>query len=451
MTSTNPGANPGNVGTRVKRATLWTFLGFGGSQALRFASNLILTRLLFPEAFGLMALVQAFLVGLALFSDTGVRSSIIQNARGDDPDFLNTAWTVQIIRGAILWLGAVALAGPAAHFYGEPSLAHILPVSGLILLIQGFTPTAVHTADRHLHVGLVTMINLCGQIVSILLMIVIAYLERSVWALVMGTLIGGVLTLVAYRLFLPNARNRLLLERSALLDLFHFGKFLFLSTAAGFVIAQGDRMVLGLYLSLSELGVYNIGFFLANMAVVLSTTLTSKVVFPLYRMKPAQESAGNRAAIFRVRRWLAAGMILATALLGFAGPVLVDLLYDPRYAMAGAVTTLYALSFMPVLALDTAPTALMASGDSRRFLVVLSTTAALQFVFLLLGVRIAGIFGVILAPGLAVLCNYPIRMAYARRYGVWDPLHDFGFLLVGLTAGGMACYMHAGDLRALLP
>lgn len=79
---------------RALRSTSWIVLGYGGSQAIRLASNLILTRLLFPEAFGLMALIQVVIVGLTLFSDVGIAPSIAQSKRGDDRDFLDTAWTI---------------------------------------------------------------------------------------------------------------------------------------------------------------------------------------------------------------------------------------------------------------------------------------------------------------------------------------------------------------------
>ncbi|HZJ69863.1 MAG TPA: oligosaccharide flippase family protein, partial [Planctomycetota bacterium] len=102
----------------VRRSATWSILAHGGSQLLRFASNIVLARLLFPEAFGLMAIVNALLQGLHLFSDIGIGPSIIQNARGNDPAFLNTAWTVQVVRGTVLWLVACAIALPAAIFYG---------------------------------------------------------------------------------------------------------------------------------------------------------------------------------------------------------------------------------------------------------------------------------------------------------------------------------------------
>lgn len=97
---------------RAMRGAVISLGGTAGHQVMRLLSNLALTRLLFPEAFGLMALMQTFMIGLQMFSDIGLRPSIIQNPRGEEPDFLNTAWTLQVARGVVLWLGACALAWP---------------------------------------------------------------------------------------------------------------------------------------------------------------------------------------------------------------------------------------------------------------------------------------------------------------------------------------------------
>ena len=102
---------------RTLHAGSWTLVGYGYGQFLRFAGNLILTRLLFPEAFGAMALVQSVLTGLTLLSDLGISQAIVQNARGHTAAFLNTAWTVQVIRGVLIWVATCALALPVATFY----------------------------------------------------------------------------------------------------------------------------------------------------------------------------------------------------------------------------------------------------------------------------------------------------------------------------------------------
>jgi O-antigen/teichoic acid export membrane protein len=110
------------------KGTFWTIASYGVSQILRFGSNLVLTRLLLPEIFGLMSLAYVFITGLHLFSDLGIHTSLIQNKRGGDPEFLNTAWSLQIIRGMGLWICCVIVAVPAANFYNEPRLVWLLPV-----------------------------------------------------------------------------------------------------------------------------------------------------------------------------------------------------------------------------------------------------------------------------------------------------------------------------------
>lgn len=176
----------GSLMQRAIRSTAFTMAGFASSQVLRLGSNLILTRLLFPEAFGLMAMVSVFLMGLNMFSDVGVGPAIMQSKRGDDRDFLNTAWTIQIMRGVLLYIVACALAWPIAQYFGEPDLTLFLPVAAITLVVQGLYPTRLETANRHLQAGRVTVIELASQIVSIATALCLAWLLQSVWALVLS-------------------------------------------------------------------------------------------------------------------------------------------------------------------------------------------------------------------------------------------------------------------------
>ncbi|MDV7141181.1 oligosaccharide flippase family protein [Tropicimonas sp. TH_r6] len=440
-----------DIAARTRRGSLWTALDFGGNQILRLASNLLLTRLLFPEAFGLMAIVQVFLTGLQMFSDAGIQSAIVQNKRGDDPAFLDTAWSIQILRGALLWAVTFLIAGPVALLYQAPVLAEMLPWMGLSLFLHGFTPTAVHSAGRHLQLGRLTAINLGTFTLQIITACLLAWLLQSVWALVIAANLRALAGLVAHWRLLPEAQNRFRIETEALASLFHFGKYIFLSTAAGFVVSQSDRAILGLHIPMAELGIYNIGFFMAMMPRNFASSLQTKVIFPLYRLQPINESAANRARIFHARRRLAAAMIAAALMLAALGPWLVDLLYDPRYRSAGPMITLFSLSLIPLITLTTAGPMLLAMGDSRRVLVSQLLTAALQTGLLVLGIRHFGVAGAILAPGLACLLAAPLRVAYARRYKAWDPLQDLGMTTFGLLVAGAICAWHREAILTLLP
>ncbi len=176
--------------------TAWTILGYGTSQSLRLGSNLILTRLLVPELFGLMALVSVFLMGLNLFSDVGIYPSIIQNKRGEDPTFLNTAWTIQVIRGFGLWIGCLLIAFPVAQFYEEPRLQLLLPIVGLNSIINGFNSTNLPILQRRMEIGKLIRFELGIQIISLVVMITWAWFSPSIWALVVGNLVSTTVEMI---------------------------------------------------------------------------------------------------------------------------------------------------------------------------------------------------------------------------------------------------------------
>ncbi|MDZ4094212.1 MAG: oligosaccharide flippase family protein [Paracoccaceae bacterium] len=421
---------------RALRGSAITAASYAFAQALRLASNLILTRLLFPEAFGLMALVSVFLVGLAMFSDMGIGPAISQNRRGDEPDFLNTAWTIQVGRGALMWGATWVLAQPLARFYDAPMLHYLLPAAGATLFISGFNPTRIDTAIRHLLLGRVTALDLISQIIGIVAMVVLAFAMGSVWALVLGALLGAGVKLGLMHRYLPGPVNRFHWERAAAHDLLHFGKWIFLSTACGFLLAQGDKAILGAYLPLDQLGVYNIGYFLASFPVLLGGAITSRILIPIYRdHAPATESM-NARRLRRLRFGLSAGMLGLLALMAFAGVPLVGIMYDARYAQAGAVVVAIACLQMPMVIGMTYDQAALAAGDSRNFFLLIAAKATVQTVAFLVGAELAGLPGALAGQGLALVLVHPLIIWLARRHRVWDARHDLGFgaLAAGLIA-----------------
>jgi O-antigen/teichoic acid export membrane protein len=442
-------AKGSSLTARAARSALFTVGGFGASQAIRLASNLILTRLLFPEAFGLMALVMVVLMGLTQFSDVGIGPSILQSKRGDDPEFLNTAWTIQIFRGAGLWLAACALAWPFAWVYGAPELARLLPVAALTLLIAGFNPTRLQSAQRHLQLGRITALDLVAQLVSITSLVLLAWWLHSVWALVLGNVISQAATLLLYDAFLPGARNRPQWEARAARELIQFGKWVFLATVCGFLYAQGDKMLIGKYLELGPFGIYNIGFFLASFPMLLGGMVTQKILIPIYRERPPRESAQNYRQLRKMRFALTGALMALLVTFSAAGVWLVELLYDPRYHAAGAVVVLLALMQIPHIIVLSYDQAALAAGDSRRFFLLTLAKAGLMIAGLTIGLETAGLIGALIGQGAAMLAVYPVAVWLARRMGAWDPLHDAVFALTGLALGALSLWLNWPDVTAL--
>lgn len=434
---------------RALRSSAVTAGGYAASQALRLGANLILTRLLFPEAFGLMALVTVWIVGLTMFSDVGLGPGISRSKRGDDPVFLDTAWTIQAARGGLLWLGTCALAWPAALFYGAPELAVVLPVAGLGLLIGGFSPTRIETANRHLLLGRVTALDLLSQLVGTVVMVLLAWQMRSVWALVLGTLVGTVVRLALMHLYLPGHRDRLRWNADAGRELVSFGKWIFLSTACGFLLSQGDKAILGRFLTLEQLGVYNIGYFLASFPMLLGQAVTLRILIPLYRDHHPATGEANFRKMRRLRLGILGGVMALVACMALGGPWVVDLLYDDRYTAAQAVVVAIALVQLPQLIGMTYDQAALAAGDSRTFFWVMAARAGAQTFAFLAGVSLAGLQGALAGQFIAVLLMHGAIIWLARRYRVWDGWIDLVLAVCAALVIALAVLLHGGLLAAL--
>jgi O-antigen/teichoic acid export membrane protein len=434
---------------RATRGAAVTALGFGFSQGVRLVSNLVLTRLLFPEAFGLMTLVNVFIIGLSLLSDVGVGPSIMQSKRGDEPDFLNTAWTLQVVRGAVLWLGTCILAVPASIFYDAPALMGLLPTAGLSLLITGFNPTRVDTANRHLLLGRVTLLDLIAQTLGIAAMIALAFATRSVWALVGGGLVGSLTKLALNHALLPGIKNRFRWERTAVLELVHFGKWIFLSTMLHFLIAQGDKAILGKWLPLDVLGVYNVGYFFASFPIMLATAVVGRVLIPIYRDHHPATSPENFQKLRRMRFALTGGLMGLVLFMAHAGVPLIGLLYDDRYLQGGPILVAIALTQVVQLLGMTYDQAALAVGDSKRFFYLIASRALVQTACFAAGLVWGGLQGALLGQGIAMLIVHPMIIVLAVKLRVWDPLHDATFALVGLSIGGVAFWRYFDELMAL--
>ncbi len=428
--------------SRVLRGTAITLGGTVGQQLLRLISNLILTRLLFPEAFGLMALIQTFMTGLAMFSDLGTNASIIQNRRGEEPDFLNTAWTIQIGRGFILWLATCALAWPLAGFYGDPRIMWLLPVVGLNVLIAGFATTKSAVASRRIHLGLPTAIALGTQVVSVTVTILLAWIWPSVWALVIGGLVSSLFSVLAGHRLIPGTSNRLRWDPASARDLVGFGRFIFLSTMAGFLVNQGDKLFLGKTVSLADLGIYNIAFFMAAAPAMLGNMMAERILFPLYREIRPSEDRQNRHKTLRARNLVAGGMLLMLGTVAIIGDPLISLLYDPRYQPAGPMLIILALAGIPAVIMLGNAQLLLAEGNSRDFFRTVIAMGALNLIYMFGAFWLFGIFGVLLVPALNALTVYPLMQSFVGRHGGRELSRDAAFAVLGLVIAALAIWLN---------
>lgn len=415
---------------RAVSASIWIVASQPIGIVLQTGRSMILTRLLLPEAFGLMSLVQVVLQGLIMCSDLGIEASIVRHRERLDERFLRTAWTVQIVRAVLLFIASCILAWPAAWFYGQPMLLALIPACGLNMVISSLRSTVTETMSRELEQGRLLRFNYAMSIAGTVAMVLIAYWTRSVWALVLGTMVEWVLYALFSHWMSGSVRHRFCWNREIVRQLTQFGRWIVVSTFLLFLAQQMDRLILGKLVSAQVLGVYGIAMVLAMKPRDLILSLSGSVLFPVlsehFRDNPDRMSE----KVLGARSMLLTVGLLSMAAAGLGARLFFEVLYDRRYWDAGWMAQLSLLAMWMGILQKSAGYVLLTLGDSRS----LAISNAVQIVGsvggVILGQHFFGLPGFIVGLGVGGMLSQIFTQLALRRQGigiVWqDIAYTFG-------------------------
>jgi O-antigen/teichoic acid export membrane protein len=423
---------------RVLHAGSWTLTGYGINQALRLGGNLILTRLLFPEAFGLMAIVQIVIHGVIMLTDMGIGPSIVQKARGNDPDFLNTAWTIQIIRGILAWVWICAMALPIARFYGEPLLASMLPVVGLAAIIRGFNSTNLFTAQRNLEAARVTQIDIGTYALGLLGTVYLAWLQQSVWALVWGGLISACLKLVASHVMLHGIRNKFAWDRDAVAHLVGFGRWILLSSALTFLSTEGSRLLMGALLDMRQLALFTLAITMDQLFWKAMQDVANRALFPAYSEAYRANPGDLAAKLHKARLTLILPGWGVAVLFVFFGAALMRLLYDARYHDSGYMLELLATGSLVACIWGSNTGVLLAIGKVATHTLLTAIHIVLQFGGMFIGHHYGEGIGMVIGLAAANWIMYPVSAFAMYRNGLWQARLDMTFIAASVLIVALA-------------
>ncbi len=217
---------------------------------------------------------------LETFSETGFNTALIQNKQ-DIKLYLDTAWTVQVIRGVILALSTFAIAPYVAAFYDVPATKPILQVIALSVLLGGFTNIGVICFKKELEFHKLFIYQLSGALADMGVAITAALLLRNVWALVFGLLASAIVGVIVSYIIHPY-RPRANFNFHQFKELSGFGRWVWISTILVFLLTHGDDALVGKVLGVTALGLYQLAYRLSNMPATEITHVISQVTFPAY-------------------------------------------------------------------------------------------------------------------------------------------------------------------------
>jgi len=448
-----------SLGRRSIFAALWAGGGHTLGQILRLAGNLVLTRFLMPEAFGIMSVISALMMALYLLSDIGTGVSIVQSKRGAEKDFLNTAWTLQVIRGMALWLVGISVSlviafGQKSHWfsagtvYADPRLQSLLIVASFATVISGFASINIRLAERRLNLKRLFVIDLVGQFAGLSVMVLGAICTASIWSLVLGALTQTTVRCILSHIVLDGDFVKFRLERSALKELISNGKWVLLSSVLGFLAVNGDRVLLGGMIDSATMGFYSIAMGLSSIAVSAIAVIYSKVVFPSLSEVVRKDISGIGKAYkkFQAMADLAIGSLAGVFFM--LSQSIVGLLYDDRYKTAGYILGILCIGTLgerfrvvEQIYLATGRTALVAYAMIPRVIVLL--------IGIPLGHSVWGLNGALAAIVISQFSHWPLAIWFRSTLGLNNFRRDlllplavgFGLLLGWLLLSTLRAFM----------
>ncbi len=429
-------------------ATVSTFVG---QALLRLGSSLVLTRLLAPEAYGIITILVSVTYIVEMISDLGGSVPVIRHRGGDEPRYLNTAWTLRMIRSSANTIILFLAAPLVASIYGTPLLAAPLRIFSVTFLLGGLESMAFPLAVRRKRSRIIVYSELGATFASTLFAITFCYfVSRTYWAMLYAILLGrGVMTLMSYG-FYPEARPRFRLDREAARDILSYARFAMPSSMLTLVLNQFDRVIFLRFFDLKLMGIYGLAGNLAGQVEGLISKISQMVLYPrcAHNFRADRDTFSIKYYVENARVFL---IILAVpAAVGGAAQLIIRTLYDPRYALAGAVLQAFMLRAALLALASPAEDMLIATGESHIILVGNVLRAIWMFAASVTGYALFGLMGFVYGMALSGLPPLIYYLWLQRRKGllvVRYELYKVGFLC-GLSAGA---YATSSLLMALMP
>lgn len=316
----------GSILRRTATGAGWIIGWRAVTRLLGFISTLVLARLLAPADFGLVALGTTLSGSLAAISSIGVEDALVRE-EAMSHDLYDTGFTLNAMQGAGTTFLLIALAWPAARFFGDPRLVLVILVLAFIALCSGINNIGIVEYVRGLDFRREFLLLSFPRFAGFIITIVIGTVWRSYWALLGGMLVSCVMSLALSYIMHPY-RPRLSLREFG--TLWHFSFWSWASGVARTVRDRTGAFLIGRYLGITDLGTYSVGFEVAVLPITEFLSPLGRACFPAFA---ATRRAGGTGGDLLLRVTSAATAISMPAAIGVsaeAGPA-VRLLLGPSW------------------------------------------------------------------------------------------------------------------------
>ena len=419
-------------------------------NVLRIGNTMILTRFLSPSDYGLIGIVTSIFFVIVMLTDTGAQLFVVRHERGLEPEFLDTVWTVHLLRGIGNALVMMAIAIPLALFLGKAALAPLLVVAAISLAIDGAASLSLLTAVRLKMVRKLSLVDFAAFVTQLVVGLIAAWYLRNVWSIIIAIMVQSLTRTLASYVIFPHARRRFRFDRAVAGELWRFSRTIAASSTLTLIMSQVDRLVLARLFTLPQFGVYSIAGSLAVAPTLVAGLYSTRIMYPSLAEAHRTAPERLRQTYHALRGLVFYGYLLSAGGLIGSAPLLVRILYDPRYEGAAFYLRLLAVTTAMIMLTRPMNDLLVAAGNVRATLDTNVVRIGWLLAAAVAGYLAIGPIGVVLALASIELPAYlflALRLSQRGIYSVWQDLRAFATIGAGVAIGAAG----SAVILAILP
>jgi polysaccharide transporter, PST family len=400
-----------NLREKAAKGVFWSIIQKWGREAISFLTFVALSRLLTPDAFGLVAMAFVFVTFVQVFLDQGLGDAIVQRAN-IEAQHLDTAFWISILTGAVLTACGIAGSDLIATFFREPRLALVLKWLSVCFILTALSSIQTAILQRQLAFRSLAARSLAATLVGGIVGVGMAFAGFGVWSLVAQEIANDV-TAAIVLWSASDWRPGFRISKMHYKQLFSFGISIVGNNMLDNIMRRSDDFLIGYVLGPTLLGYYNIGYRLLLVIMRVVTGITNAVAFPTFSRIQANPERMRRA-FYNVTQYtslLAFPVFIGLAVLA---PELVPALFGDKWLPS--IPVMQTLSFVGILQslMFFNGTVIKASGKPAWQLGIMLLNTVFSVIGFLLVVR----WGIVAVAASFVIVGYvlaPVSFAAVRK------------------------------------
>ncbi len=421
------------------RGSFWLITGGILEKSLKFIRNIILTRLLAPEIFGLMAMVLSISFFFESLTYVGFDKAIVQNPEGEEPTFLNGVWWFSLIRSIFIYIAGFLAIPLIAKFYNNEEMILVMRIVMLAAIFTGTISVKAIVAKKRMQFRVWVMIYSGGSIFGVILCIILAFFLKNVWALAIGFVIEAISRNVISYIVCPF-RPGLNFNMNQLRSLFKYTRGMIGIPLLYFIFSRIDIFVIAKFCTQRELGIYSVAITLAKLPLQFIGSIIDPITMSLISKSQKDNILVNRIILFSTAIVAFVGFP-SVMLVAIYGKEILAILYGAPYSLAFfPFLIIFVSELLRVCSLPISSTyfALGYPNLHRRFVII---RAVLLIIIIYPLVKLLNLTGAALSIFIAISISYYFQALRVKNFTLLNLqtysyifLKGIAILSIGLTS-----------------